>query len=245
METANAIGLSRQIVLGRALNIAANNIANQNTTGFKAERFEFREYLVEAQTASSTNVNDISLVIDPASSTDFTTGTLSQTDAPLDFAITGDGFFAVETQNGTRYTRDGHFGVSSFGELVTRNGDLVLDDQGAPILLDAQGESPILTAEGELQQGNAPIARLGVYTFENDQALLREGSNLFRANTGATTQGRPNIAQGFLEQANVQALQGITQLINISRAYSQAAELVQTSHGLSREAIRTLTDTNS
>jgi len=246
METTNTIGLSRQIVLERALNITANNIANQNTAGFKAEQSSFREYLLEAQpgTGSLANTQNVSLVVDPDSITDFSQGALVQTHAALDFAISGAGFFAVETNNGIRYTRDGHFGISSFGELVTRNGDVVLDDNNTPILFDPQGDTPVLSPEGELQQNSAFIARLGVFTFEDPQSLRREGNNLFVSAIEGVSKPSANIQQGVVESANVQAIAGITQMIDISRAYSQAAELIETTNELSRNTIRTFTQTN-
>lgn len=243
MEDTIPIGLSRQITLAHALEITANNIANQNTTGFRAERTLFQEFLVESNQVDTNNTQDTSLVIDPVSVTDFSQGSLTQTHAPLDFAIAGDGFFAVETQNGVRYTRDGHFGVSPFGELITRNGDTVLDDSGAPILFDPQGGAISLSPEGDLQQNGTLLGRLGVYTFANNQSLQREGNNLFSAAQEATALDIVSVEQGFIENANVQPIRGITNLISISRAYAQASELIETSNELSRDAIRTFTDT--
>lgn len=243
MENAIPIGLSRQIVLARALDVTANNIANQNTAGYRAERITFQEYLIEAQGVGAGHKNDLSLVVDPRSVTDFSQGELVQTYATLDFAIAGDGFFAVDTGDDIGYTRNGHFGISPFGELVTRNGHNVLDDSGAPILLNPQGSDLVLSPEGELQQDGITVARLGVYGFEDNRLLTREGNNLFRAPIEGTPLTQPAIQQGFVEAANVQAIEGITNLIKISRAYTQAAELIETANELSREAIRSFTDT--
>ncbi len=248
MDSAGAIGLSRQVVLGRALEITANNIANQSTAGYKGERASFQEYLVSANSINSNTPNpDLSYVIDTDSVTDFSQGSLQQTHASLDFAINGDGFFAIETQNGQAYTRDGHFGVSPFGELVTRDGNLVLDDTGSSILLDPQGGAVLLSPEGDLQQNGAPIGRLGVYRFENPSSLQKQGNNLFQSSQTpviADQNGAANIIQqGFIEASNIAPIQGITQMIEISRAYTQATELIETTDELSREAIRTLTRT--
>jgi len=246
MENAAIIGLSRQIVLGRALDVAANNIANQSTAGFKAESLRFETYLVDATTPGASrgpHTRDFALVHDPNSRTDFSAGSLIQTGATLDFAITGDGFFAVETPAGQQYTRDGHFSLSAFGELTTRDGYPVLDDSGAPILIDPLRGPLTVSPEGELQQESQLIARLGVYQFADNQSLSRTGQNLFASTDEPVALVPARVEQGFIEGANVSPIEGLTQMIKISRAYAAAAQLIETSNELSREAIQSFTDT--
>ena len=246
MENAAIIGLSRQIVLGRALDVAANNIANQSTAGFKSEALRFETFLVEpdsAVTSSPIDQADFALVHDPDSRTDFSAGSLIQTGAALDFAISGDGFFGVETDAGTRYTRDGHFSLSAFGELTTRDGFAVLDDGGTPIIIDPSLGSLVLSPEGELQQNGQLVARIGVFQFADNQSLQRTGQNLFASDAQATAIFPTTIEQGFVESANVSPIAGMTQMIKISRAYAAASQLIETSNELSREAIRSFTDT--
>lgn len=258
MDDASIIGLSRQIVLGRALDVAANNIANQTTTGYKAEQIRFEEYLTNGLatnpaasdrlasnrlTVSPTNHQPFSLVVDPDSRTDFSQGSLTQTSAPLDFSITGDGFFGIDTPAGIQFTRDGHFSTNAFGELVTRDGYLVLDDTQTPILIDPDAGPLILTPQGALQQGNELIATLGIFQFTDNRSLTRSGQNLFSSTQEPTAVVNPAIQQGFVENANVSAIEGMTQMIKISRAYAQAAQLIETTDELSRDAIRTFTET--
>lgn len=245
MENAITAGLSKQIVLVRALEVTANNIANQTTAGYKAERLAFREFLAETPVNnSSTDINDpfVSLVYDPDSYTDFSAGGIEPTFNDLDFAIEGDGFFAIETPGGTRYTRDGHFSLNSFGELVTRDGAQVLDANRSPILLDPELGPPILTPDGQLQQADAPVSSLGVFVFEDDATLRKTGDNLFAASTEPDSVDVPRIKQGFVETSNVAAITAITDMIEIMRAYEQAARVVETSDELARNAISTLTD---
>ena len=112
MENAVTAGLSKQIVLARALETTANNVANQTTSGFKADHVAFREYLASID-ADSSGDPVVSLVVDPDTYTDFSAGGLEQSYRDLDFAIDGDGFFSVETAGGVRYTRDGRFGAQT------------------------------------------------------------------------------------------------------------------------------------
>ncbi len=245
MENAITAGLSKQIVLTRAMEATANNIANQTTAGFKAERLAFREYISALPVDGATaDINDpyVSLVFDPESYTDFSPGGLEPTYGDLDFAIDGDGFFAVETAGGARYTRDGRFSVSVFGELVTRDGAAVLDASGAPILLDPEAGRPVLTPEGSLQQDGVPVAELGVFAFEDDAGLSHVGDNLFAASAEPTAVEGPRVRQGFIETSNVQPITAVTDMIEIMRAYQQASQVVQTADELARGAISTLND---
>lgn len=240
MENAITAGLSRQIVLARALDVAANNIANQTTTGFKAERVNFREYVALIQTPEGGDPA-VSLAYDADSYTDFAAGGLEATHAPLDFAIDGGGFFAVQTDAGLRYTRDGHFGLNSFGELVNRDGAQVLDEGGAPIVIDPEEGPLVMSREGELQQEGTPIAKLGVFTFEDRRSLRKAGANLFAADFDTLTPAQAVVRQGFVEISNVSPIGEMTEMIEIMRAYESAAQIVETSNDLARNAVRTLT----
>lgn len=243
MEDAITAGLSKQIVLARALDTTANNVANQTTSGFKADHVTFREYLaaIDRETAGD---SQISLVFDPDSYTDFSAGGLEQSFRDLDFAIDGDGFFAVETASGVRYTRDGRFSVNAFGELVTRDGAQVLDRGGSPILIDPEAGPLLATTDGELQQHATPIAALGVFRFDDLRQLRKTGDNLFAASDEPAAANRPRVRQGFVETSNVNPVAAMTDMIEIMRAYEQAARLAETANELERQAIETLGSTN-
>jgi flagellar basal-body rod protein FlgF len=239
MENAVTAGLAKQIVLARALETAANNVANQTTSGFKADHIAFREYLarIDRQTTGDPLV---SLVTDPDTYTDFSAGGLEQSYRDLDFAIDGDGFFAVETAAGVRYMRDGRFSVNAFGELVTRSGASVLDAGGSPILVDPEAGPLLATPDGELQQNATPIAQLGVFRFDDQRQLRKAGDNLFAASSEPTTAAAPRVRQGFIETSNVNPVAAMTDMIEIMRAYEQAAQLSDTANDLERRAVETL-----
>lgn len=243
MENAITAGLSKQIVLARALETTANNVANQTTSGFKADHIAFREYLaaIDARTSGDPVV---SLVVDPDTYTDFSAGGLEQSYRDLDFAIDGDGFFAVETASGVRYTRDGRFSVNAYGELVNRSGAQVLDAGGSPVLIDPEAGPVLATPDGELQQNATPIAQLGVYKFDDLRQLRKSGDNLFAASDEPTAAIAPRVRQGFFESSNVNPVAAMTDMIEVMRAYEQAARLTETANDLERQAIETLGRTN-
>lgn len=241
MENAIIAGLSKQIVLTRALETTANNVANQTTAGFKADHVAFAEYLRVIDRQSSGDPY-VSLVSDPDTYTDFAAGAIEQTFRDLDFAIEGDGFFAIETSAGVRYTRDGRFSVNAFGELVTRSGELALDSGGSPILIDPEAGPVLATSDGELQQQGAPVARLGVFLAEDARGLRKVGDNLFASQSELQAAPAPRVRQGFTETSNVNPVAAMTDLIEILRAYEQAAQLTDISNDLARRAVDTLSE---
>jgi len=245
MDTAITAGLAKQIVLAHALDTTANNVANQTTSGFKADHIAFREYIARVDAQASADPT-VSLVIDPDTYTDFAAGGLEQSYRDLDFAIDGDGFFGVETAAGVRYTRDGRFSVNAFGELVTRDGAQVLDAGGAPILIDPEAGPVLATPDGELQQNATPIAQLGVFRFDDQRQLRKAGDNMFAAEDAVEPAAVeiPRVRQGFIETSNVNPVAAMTDMIEIMRAYEQAARLTETASDLERQAIETLSDTN-
>ncbi|NNL90025.1 MAG: flagellar hook-basal body complex protein [Marinicaulis sp.] len=241
MENAITAALSKQLILARALDVAANNVANQTTAGFKSEHANFREYVSRVANPEGGD-ETVSLVSDADSYTDFTAGGLEPTNAPLDFAIDGDGFFGVSTNSGIQYTRDGHFQLNAFGELTTRDGALVLDDTSSSILIDPEIGPILMSREGELQQDGIPIAKLGVFKFEDQSVLQRTGANRFATDAEPTGEARAVVRQGFIEISNVSPMVAMTNMIEIMRAYESAAQVIETSSELARNAVQTLTE---
>lgn len=239
MDNAITAALSRQMVLARALDTTANNVANQSTPGFKADTAQFREYLALVNDRASGDPV-VSLVHDPDTVTDFSAGGVTQTYRDLDFAIDGDGFFAVETEAGVRYTRSGSFVVNATGELVARSGARVLDASEAPIVIDPENGSTVISPNGEIQQNGATVGEIGIFTFDEKRALRKSGDNLFASSESARKAEFPRVRQGFLEASNVNPVAAMTDLIEIMRAYEQAADIARTASDLERRAIETL-----
>jgi len=239
MENAMIVGLSQQIALRRAMDVAANNIANMNTTGYKAERLSFEEY-VQNIIGQEGGSDELSFVYDRNSYFDMSEGALQATNAPFDFAIEGEGYFQVETPDGVRYTRDGHFGVDDQGQLVNRDGHPVLDEGGAPILIDPELGPLYADKEGALYQAETEIGRLGVVQFEADETLRRTGGGLYETEAPPAPAVDARVRQGFIEGSNVQPIAAVTSLIEIQRSYESASKLIETADNLEREAVRKL-----
>src|SRR6476620_7458023 len=152
MENTLLIGLSRQTALQRELDVVANNIANVNTTGFKADGAVFAEFLQNRASSEQFALPDrrMSMVQDRMSWHDMTSGTIQQTKGPLDIAIDGEGMMVVQTPRGERYTRNGALQLNNAGELVTLTGDKVLGENG-PIVLQATDQDIEITKDGTIK----------------------------------------------------------------------------------------------
>lgn len=241
MDNVAYISLSREMVLKRALDVTANNIANADTTGFKVES------LMEA-TKLGAPAKDYGVrgpaqfVLDTGVARNFSQGELKKTGSPLDVAITGSGFFQVSTPQGTRYTRDGAFVVDPQGRLVTAQGDAVLDDGGGEIRLDPLQPSPTIATDGTISQGNLRVGRLGVVDFATPGVLSKSGDNLYAntSNAQPSAATKVQLHQGMLEGSNVKPIQEVANLIQISRAYEQVAQLISNVNDLSEQTINRL-----
>jgi flagellar basal-body rod protein FlgF len=173
-------------------------------------------------------------------SRDFSQGGITKTGEPLDVALEGEGFFTVQGKDGTRYTRDGAFTLDAGGQLVTQNGDPVLNSGGAPIVFDPQGERPQIDADGAIRVAGAEVGRLGVVAFANPAALEQTGDNLWSARGQASTTFEGKVVQGALESSNVNPVAQLTDIIEISRAYEAAARIVKNGDDLRQRTIERL-----
>ena len=241
MDNAQLIGLSQQTALRRQLDIVANNLANLSTPGFRAERAVFEEFVIpiaEDGTQTGTAAN-VSFVSDVALFRDFRAGEIEVTGNPLDVAIDGEGWIAVQTADGERYTRSGRFSLDPDGRLVTMDGDQVLGE-GGPVTFD-DGETDITFAiDGTIASSQGIKDRLRVVTFENERALVKEGGRLFSSPDAPAPLARVRLVQGAVEQSNVNAVEEITQMIQVTRAYESTARMLSRLGELQRNAIETL-----
>lgn len=242
MENAQLITLSRATALNRQMNIVANNVANVNTTGYKSENLLFEEYISPEGSAEAfkTGDRDLSFVLDDRTVGNFATGTLETTGSQLDVAIQGDGFFAVQTPAGERYTRAGSFTLDSTGQLTTHDGNPVLGE-GGPILFDAADTQVTIASDGTITGTNGEIGRLRVVNFEDPQQLNRVGSTLFSAEDAQQIAAEnTKVVQFTLENANVDAISQISQMIEVQRAYDELANIMREQNDLRETAIQRL-----
>ncbi|QQR41102.1 flagellar basal-body rod protein FlgF [Devosia rhizoryzae] len=245
MENAQLIGLSRQIALQRQMDVVAHNVANINTTGFKAEQILFEEYTmpVARDRTFPTMDQPLSYVQDWATIHDLSSGTAQQTGNDLDVAINGDGFFAVQTAAGERWTRAGSFGISNTGTLVDQSGNPVLGT-GGPIQFGPEETGIAIGADGSISSSEGAKGRLRIVEFANAQELTREGQNLFAGGTPIAAT-RSQVMQGYVERSNVSGVAEMAELIRVTRAYESIASLTSKQDDLRRTAIQRLGDANA
>jgi len=229
------------MTLRRELDIAANNIANADTTGFKVEQL-----LLGTEIGNRARNDAIrpgaSFVLDKGVGRDFSQGSLEQTGRSLDFAIDGEGvFFRLQDGAGEAYTRDGAFTIGPQGVLVTKEGLPVLGD-GGPVTMDPAGGSITVADDGNISQDGVTIGRLQLARFDNLAVLSKEGDGLYRnaSNAVPIDAAGAQVRQGMLEGSNVNPLIEITNLIEITRAYDRASKLIENVSELSRRSVERL-----
>ena len=226
MENTSLIALSRQGTLRRHLNIIANNLANMNTTGFKAKKMMFIEHLTRSEGGDSIAGQPISFVRDIATMRDTAAGTLKETGNPLDLAIRGPGYFVVETEDGERYTRNGHFRLDEAGQLVTQGGHPVLSDSGQAFFFSPEDSEIKVAPDGTVSTENGELGRIRVVRFDNDQELQDNGGGLLASEKPPADVEAPDVAQNMLENSNVQPIMEIARMIAVERAYSDVKRFI-------------------
>jgi flagellar basal-body rod protein FlgF len=254
MQNTLLIGLSRQTALQRELDVVANNIANVNTSGFKADGAVFSEYLENRASAELFASPDrrMSMVQDRMSWHDMSQGTVQKTDAPLDVAIDGEGMLVVQTARGERYTRSGALQINNLGELVTLAGDKVLGDNG-PIVLQATDRDISITKDGTIKvregqslNSDSTRGKLRLVTFADPQQLRKDGASTFAASNGITPTPLPDAAahviQGAIEKSNVRPVIEMTRMIELTRAYTEVATLLQQQSDMRKNSIQQLAE---
>lgn len=236
MENVLYIALSRQEAMRRQMDVVANNIANMNTTGFKAQRPLFLEYLERPDRRQER----MSFVQDYGLMRNLQAGPVSVTDNPLDVALRSDGYFTVETLAGPRYTRAGGFQLNTDRELVDRNGLPVLSDAGARIVIPDGANQIRIQGDGSIETEQGPLARLKVVSFDDEQKMQELGGGLYSTEQEERPVEKPEITQGALEGSNVQPIVETTQMIDVLRAYQNTQRMIDSEHERLRTAIRQL-----
>lgn len=240
MQSGIYVGLSSQIALERRLTTIADNIANMNTVGFRATEVKFDEVLSNTRNDLGAKVAFVSQGNDYLSTR---SGELQQSGNPLDFAVKGDAWFAIETPAGQVLTRDGRFSMSETGELTSTQGYRVLDPGGAPIQLNRNGGPPTVGLDGRVVQDGVAVGAIGVFTADLSKGFLRHD------NSGVIPTEAPQpvvdttatgVLQGYVEQSNVNAISEMTQLIQVNRAFEGISSLLSSSEDTFSQAVRTL-----
>jgi flagellar basal-body rod protein FlgF len=248
MPNALLVGLSRQVALSRELDVVANNIANINTTGFKADGSLFEEFLDSNARAAGTG-SPVSFVQDRGTWHDVRPGPIEKTGDPLNVAIDGDAYLVVQTPDGERFTRNGAMHINGTGELVTGDGNPIVGEAG-PIHFQPTDRQISISADGTIsvREGTANTdslrGTLRLVTFASPQQLHKDGSSTFAANANVQPQATKTsrVIQGSIEKSNVRGVVEMARMIEITRSYTQVANMLQQQSDLNQQAINKLAD---
>ncbi len=225
------VGISAAVARQHELDRVANNLANVETTGFKADRSLFRaaleSRLMNGDDELVPGAMGRAFVQSAGRAADLREGSVVHTGAPLDVAIRGPGFFAVDTPDGTRYTRAGSFTLSPDGTLTTREG-FAVQGAGGPLQLD-RGPGEIQRTGALVDRDGQVVGQLRVVAFEDLGRLEKLGNNLFTAPPEARPGDVPDaeLAERSLERSNVSPAEELAALMLLQRAYDMAVQAVR------------------
>ncbi len=231
------INLSRQSGLMAEMRTVANNIANLSTTGFRREGVICSEYLQQGAGGSES----VSIATAHGRHVDLTQGPLEPTGNSFDLAIEGDGFFSIQTANGERLTRAGNFLPSSNGDLVTPDGNQVLDAGGSPIFIPPDAGNIAVSNDGTISADGTPLGRIGINQPAEGALLSRESGTLFAVDGDIQPVDGAKVIQGFVESANVNPVLEIARMIEVQRAYELGQSFQEQESKRSSNVIDTLT----
>lgn len=243
MENTLLIGLSRQLVTQRQMDVIANNLANTSSPGYKSEQMMFAAHIKKVGRDTS-----LAFVQDIALARNMGAGEFQKTDNKLDVAIKGQGWFVVETKDGERYTRNGHFELNRIGQLTTSAGNLVqgvgvrgFGGNDNAITFRPGDKDIVIKGDGTITVDGRKRGQLKIVAFEEMQKMQKVSGNMYRSDSEQKPATDMSIVQGMLEKSNVRPIIEITNMIKALRGYQGVQKLIEREHELQRAAIQKLT----
>jgi len=226
-----------------ALDILSNNLANSNTGGYKVDR-EFYSLYQGEQTTAADGQQPTTLPVIQKAWTDFQQGLLTPTGNPLDLALEGKGFFAVDGPSGPLYTRNGAFKLSATGVLTTLDGYPVRGVSPAntpPKKIQTVSQGPIqIAADGTVQQDGQDLGQIQLVDFANTSGLDKMGNSYYRV-TDPKLKGTPakdvTVTQGKVENSNVAPAESAVRLVDLMRQYEMLQKAVTMAADMNKQAI--------
>lgn len=223
----------------KEMDAIANNVANANTTAYKADRVTFNSFLSQPRGAGAMNAMIFPKMASPYRETK--EGTIGTTGNPLDVAIRGEGYFVVDTPQGQRFTRDGHFSIDTAGRLVSAGGLPILDDGSRPITVPLGSGAITIGEDGAISAGEQRIGKIRVVTFDDPQVLKRVGAGLYTADNAVPKPAQTaQVTQYSLEGANIEPVLEMTRMMEVARSYQGAQKILDSEDDRMRRGIETL-----
>jgi flagellar basal-body rod protein FlgF len=237
MQSTIYVGLSAQLALQRRLDTLADNMANVSTAGFRGEEISFEELIAGKGT------DPVSFVSQGEAHLSLKEGELTQTENPLDVAVRGSSWLAIQTANGTAYTRDGRMQMTKEGMLTTLSGQPILDAGGAPMQLDPKAGPPTINKAGTVIQNGQNVGALGLYRIPRQAKLTRaEGASVTSdiAPTPELDFVSNGVVQGYVEKSNVNPMLEMTHLITIQRSFDAVSNMLQNTESSLQDALKSI-----
>jgi flagellar basal-body rod protein FlgF len=232
MEATTYVTLSAQMALQQQLETVANNVANASTSGFKADRPLFQSYIDRLPGPGG---GEVAFVKQAATYIDHSSGPVATTGNPLDIALDGPGYLAVNAPQGTMYSRDGHLTVGADNTLLGADGLPVLGSDGSPITIPDGYTELQIKADGSIKamvnQRLVDVAQIGVFRPDNPSVVTKGGGDLLTAPQNMMQPVTPNdggarIVQGALEGSTVKPMSEIANMTELSRAYERLQSML-------------------
>jgi flagellar basal-body rod protein FlgF len=246
MDVSAYVLLSHEQALQRRLDVAANNMANTSTPGFKREQPLFHDYLETGTGGPVPAADTTAFVLDYGAVHDSSAGNYERTGSALDVMIDGPGYLSVADSSGTTaYTRAGHIQVSDTGELVTTGGQRLLDATGKPIGIPPDQLAALtITADGSVSGPQGVLGRLAVTVFD-EATVSPRGDGLYNGENGRVlAAAETRLKAGGIEASNVQPIVETTAMVEILRAYQSSQKLSESINEMRTRTIERLSRQN-
>jgi len=243
----------------KKLDILSNNIANINTQGFKKDMLVYEEKKVPFNKTPSNGPmlgtpfdisvsnSAVSYVQVTRSLTDFMQGSLIKTDSNLDVALEGEGFFTVNTPQGIRYTRNGSFHLDGLGQLVDKNGNMIMTRSEEPVLIPFGTQQVTIDQDGSIfsatELDQTPLGQLKIVNFNNLKALTKEGEGFYKISDPSVKEILAidaKVLQGFTENSNSNPIHEMTQMIETVRQLEAYQKIIQSIDEVDDQSVNNL-----
>ena len=235
MESPLLLALSRQMAIRDQMESIANNVANMSTPSYKGERTLFHEYLTGQKGPKQIVFPQLKGLFRETME-----GPIAATGNSLDVALRGKGFLVVESENGIRFTRDGHLSLNNKHQIVTQQGLPVLGVTNRPMTVPQDAKSINIDTDGSIFAGDVRVGKFKLVAFENEQRLTRAGDGLYKTDAAQLPAKDVEVQQHSLEGSNIQPVLEITRMIEASRIYQSAKNIVDSEDERIRKTIERL-----